>query len=141
MRGELRYEGKGKRLYACDVAGELIQEFKDDATAFDGIKHDVIAGKGRLNCAISSFFFERLAAAGIPLFLDAAHSTAHNKVMVMDRQRVLTGSYNFKKDADAKNAENLLVLDSPELAKLYLDNYEAHKAHSEPYEGVPATAP
>jgi phosphoribosylaminoimidazole-succinocarboxamide synthase len=65
MRGELKYEGKGKRLYASDVADELIQEFKDDATAFDGIKHDVIAGKGRLNCAISSFFFEKLHAAGI----------------------------------------------------------------------------
>jgi phosphoribosylaminoimidazole-succinocarboxamide synthase len=65
MRGELKYEGKGKRLYASDVAGELIQEFKDDATAFDGIKHDVIAGKGQLNCAISSFFFEKLHDAGI----------------------------------------------------------------------------
>jgi len=65
MRGKLKYEGKGKRLYASDVEGELIQEFKDDATAFDGIKHDVIAGKGQLNCAISSFFFEKLAAAGI----------------------------------------------------------------------------
>ena len=65
MRGKLKYEGKGKRLYASDVEGELIQEFKDDATAFDGIKHDVIAGKGQLNCAISSFFFEKLQAAGI----------------------------------------------------------------------------
>jgi len=65
MRGKLKYEGKGKRLYASDVEGELIQEFKDDATAFDGIKHDVIAGKGQLNCAISSFFFEKLATAGI----------------------------------------------------------------------------
>ena len=65
MRGELKYEGKGKQLYASDVAGELIQVFKDDATAFDGIKHDVIAGKGELNCAISSFIFEKMHAAGI----------------------------------------------------------------------------
>ncbi len=65
MRGELKYEGKGKQLFASDVAGELIQVFKDDATAFDGVKHDVIAGKGALNCAISSFIFERLHEAGI----------------------------------------------------------------------------
>lgn len=65
MRGELKYEGKGKQLYATDVAGELIQVFKDDATAFDGIKHDVITGKGQLNCAISSFFFEKLHEAGV----------------------------------------------------------------------------
>jgi len=65
MRGELLYEGKGKQLYASDVEDELIQLFKDDATAFDGIKHDVIAEKGELNCAISTFFFERLFDAGI----------------------------------------------------------------------------
>jgi len=65
MKGELKYEGKGKQLYASDKADELIQVFKDDATAFDGKKHDVIAEKGELNCAISSFFFERLQEAGI----------------------------------------------------------------------------
>ena len=65
MRGKLLYEGKGKQLYASDVEDELIQVFKDDATAFDGIKHDVIAEKGELNCAISSFFFERLFDAGV----------------------------------------------------------------------------
>ncbi len=65
MRGELVYEGKGKQLFASDVDNELIQVFKDDATAFDGIKHDVIKGKGVLNCALSTFFFERLREAGI----------------------------------------------------------------------------
>jgi len=65
MRGELMYEGKGKQLYESGKAGELIQVFKDDATAFDGVKHDVIAGKGELNCAISSFFFEKMHEAGI----------------------------------------------------------------------------
>ncbi len=65
MRGELLYEGKGKQLFASDVESELIQVFKDDATAFDGIKHDVIEGKGALNCAMSTFFFERLHGAGI----------------------------------------------------------------------------
>jgi len=65
MRGELLYEGKGKQLFASDAENELIQVFKDDATAFDGIKHDVIKGKGELNCAMSTFFFERLHEAGI----------------------------------------------------------------------------
>ncbi len=62
---QLKYEGKGKRLYASDPPGELIQQFKDDATAFDGKKHDVIAGKGVLNCAISTFFFHHLQRAGV----------------------------------------------------------------------------
>ncbi|RMH51340.1 MAG: phosphoribosylaminoimidazolesuccinocarboxamide synthase [Zetaproteobacteria bacterium] len=66
MTATLKYEGKGKRLFATDEPGVLIQQFKDDATAFDGKKHAVIASKGVLNCAISTFFFEQLAAAGIP---------------------------------------------------------------------------
>ncbi|MDQ6955545.1 MAG: phosphoribosylaminoimidazolesuccinocarboxamide synthase [Mariprofundaceae bacterium] len=65
MKTILKYEGKGKALYSTETAGELIQIFKDDATAFDGKKHDVIAGKGKLNCAISSYFFEELHKAGI----------------------------------------------------------------------------
>jgi len=63
--GTLKYEGKGKRLFASDEAGILIQQFKDDATAFDGKKHDIIAHKGVLNCAISTYFFTQLAQQGI----------------------------------------------------------------------------
>ena len=63
--GTLKYEGKGKRLFATDQPGVLIQQFKDDATAFDGKKHDRIAHKGVLNCAISTFFFQQLAERGI----------------------------------------------------------------------------
>jgi len=74
-----------------------------------------------------------LAQAGIPVFIDGAHPVAHNKVMIIDGQRVITGSFNFKQGADEKYADNLLILDSPELARLYRENYEAHKAHSEPY--------
>ncbi len=65
MKGALLYEGKGKQLFASETEGELIQVFKDDATAFDGEKHDVIAGKGELNCAISTYFFESLHEAGV----------------------------------------------------------------------------
>ncbi len=65
MRGSLMYEGKGKRLFASDVEAELIQVFKDEATAFDGAKHAEEQGKGALNCALSSYFFERLEEAGI----------------------------------------------------------------------------
>lgn len=78
MRGSLIYEGKGKQLFASQTEGELIQLFKDDATAFDGIKHDVIAGKGELNCAISSFIFEKLHVAGV-----ASHYVARTSPIEM----------------------------------------------------------
>ncbi len=53
--------------------------------------------------------------------------------MIIDGEAVLTGSFNFTKQADEKNAENLLVLHSSALAKTYLSNWQEHKAHSEEY--------
>ena len=47
------YEGKSKRLFTTENPHELIMEFKDDATAFNGVKKAVLADKGRLNCAIN----------------------------------------------------------------------------------------
>jgi len=64
-KGKMLYEGKAKRLWATDDPGRLIQEFKNDATAFDGTKHEVIAGKGKLNNAISSHFFSLLRDEGL----------------------------------------------------------------------------
>ncbi len=60
------YEGKAKIIYEGSEAGTVIQYFKDDATAFNGEKHDVIAGKGVLNNRISSHLMTKLEAIGIP---------------------------------------------------------------------------
>lgn len=60
------YEGKAKILYEGTEPGTLIQHFKDDATAFNAKKHDVIEGKGVLNNRISEFIFENLGQIGIP---------------------------------------------------------------------------
>jgi len=75
------------------------------------------------------------AHAGIPTYIDAAHAIAHNKVMVIDKAMVITGSFNFTKAAEEKNAENLLIIRSKELAKAYIENWERHKTHSERYKG------
>jgi phosphatidylserine/phosphatidylglycerophosphate/cardiolipin synthase-like enzyme len=72
--------------------------------------------------------------AGIPVWIDAQHAIAHNKVMVIDGYTVLTGSFNFTTAAEEHNAENLLVIRSPELARQYADNWNAHLEHSERYE-------
>jgi len=74
-----------------------------------------------------------LKNAGIPVFIDAAHAIAHNKVMVLDGDTVITGSFNFTKAAEERNAENVLIVKDKGLAKLYRDNWEAHKDHSEAY--------
>jgi len=72
-----------------------------------------------------------LVHAGIPTWIDPAHAIAHNKVMVIDGHIVATGSFNFTRAAEERNAENLLILDSPELAALYAKNWQAHLQHSE----------
>ena len=60
------YEGKAKRLFQGDEAGTIIQYFKDDATAFNAQKKDVIIGKGILNNLISAHLFPALGELGIP---------------------------------------------------------------------------
>ena len=60
------YEGKAKVLYEGPEPGTLIQYFKDDATAFNAKKHEVIEGKGVLNNRISEFVFQKLNDIGVP---------------------------------------------------------------------------
>ncbi len=74
-----------------------------------------------------------LANMGIPTYIDSVHAIAHNKVMIIDMETVITGSFNFTKAAEEKNAENVLILVSKELARVYIDNWLKHKEHSEPY--------
>jgi phosphoribosylaminoimidazole-succinocarboxamide synthase len=62
----LLYEGKAKKVYATDDPGLVIQEFKNDATAFDGVKHDQIKGKGVANAQIAGILMGYLNNKGIP---------------------------------------------------------------------------
>ena len=60
------YEGKAKDLYEGPEPGTLVQYFKDDATAGNGAKHEIIDGKGVLNNRISEYVFSKLNTLGIP---------------------------------------------------------------------------
>ncbi|AQX19854.1 phosphoribosylaminoimidazolesuccinocarboxamide synthase [Bartonella sp. WD16.2] len=60
------YEGKAKILYEGPEPGTYIQFFKDDATAFNAKKHEIIDGKGVLNNRISEYIFTQLGRLGIP---------------------------------------------------------------------------
>jgi phosphoribosylaminoimidazole-succinocarboxamide synthase len=60
------YEGKAKILYEGPEPGTLIQHFKDDATAFNAKKHEIVEGKGVLNNRISEYIFQRLNEIGVP---------------------------------------------------------------------------
>ena len=60
------YEGKAKILYEGPEPGTLVQYFKDDATAFNAKKKEIIEGKGVLNNRLSEFFMSGLNNIGIP---------------------------------------------------------------------------
>lgn len=62
----LIYSGKVKSLYSGAQKDLLIMEFRDDITAFNGIKHEQLAGKGRVNNQINAFLMTELNKAGIP---------------------------------------------------------------------------
>ena len=72
-----------------------------------------------------------LAAAGIPVKIDAVHRIAHNKVMVIDGETVITGSFNFTEAAELRNAENVFIVWDRAAAEKYLENWRVHEGHSQ----------
>ena len=73
-----------------------------------GIRVEVILDKSQRTGKYSSSTF--LMNARIPTYIDAEHAIAHNKIILIDRSVVITGSFNFTKAAEEKNAENLLII-------------------------------
>ena len=67
---------------------------------------------------------ERLLDAGIPVLIKSGSGYMHNKFIVIDRKKVLSGSFNYSSNADTKNDENLILIISEEIAKLYFDEFE-----------------
>jgi len=97
-----------------------------------GVKVQVILDKSNETEKYSAADF--LAHGGVPVLIDDKHEIAHNKIMIIDGETVITGSFNFTKAAEEHNAENLLVIHNRELAAKYEKNYQEHLAHSVKYE-------
>jgi phosphatidylserine/phosphatidylglycerophosphate/cardiolipin synthase-like enzyme len=81
----------------------------------------------------------QLVEAGIPVGLEVRYQSAHNKIVLIDPEEahpiVVTGSFNFTFSAQARNAENLLILrDNPPLAQAYLANWRRHRGEALAYE-------
>lgn len=99
-----------------------------------GCKVTVILDKSQKTEKYSSADF--LAHAGVTTLIDSKHAIAHNKIIIIDEKTVITGSFNFTKAAEERNAENLLVLKNDDkLVAEYVSNFWAHGKHSEPYRG------
>ena len=99
-----------------------------------GVKIEVILDRSQRSQKYSSADF--VAHAGIPTYIDSAHAIAHNKIMIIDRSILITGSFNFTKAAENNNAENLLIMKGNKpLVDRYIQNFNEHKGHSERYLG------
>ncbi|HOX06176.1 MAG TPA: phospholipase D family protein [Planctomycetota bacterium] len=96
-----------------------------------GVKVRAVLDKSQRSEKFSELDF--LARAGIPTRVDSRHAIAHNKVMVIDGETVITGSFNFTKAAEERNAENLLIIRDKKLAELYAASWREHEEHSEAY--------
>ena len=98
-----------------------------------GVQVQVILDKSQRSEKYSSADF--LANQGVPTLIDANHAISHNTVMIIDGEIVISGSFNFTKAAQEKNAENVLIIRDPVLAAQYSQNWEAHRPHSQLYVG------
>lgn len=107
------------------VAQALIAAHKE------GVKVEVILDKSERQEGFTPATM--MANAGIPVYLDGTHAVMNNRIVIIDAKIVMTGSFNFNSASEEMNAENLLFLQSNELAKLYRDNWFNHRKHSEKY--------
>ena len=96
-----------------------------------GVKVEIIMDKSERQEGFTSATM--VANAGIPVYLDGKHAVMNNRVVMIDGKIVMTGSFNFNTASEKMNAENLLILQSAELADIYRENWLSHKKHSEKY--------
>ena len=69
--------------------------------------------------------YEEMKAAGLPVVRDGNPGAMHHKVIVVDEETVITGSYNFSKNAEEHNSENLLIIKgNPDIAQAYLAEFD-----------------
>jgi phosphatidylserine/phosphatidylglycerophosphate/cardiolipin synthase-like enzyme len=102
-----------------------------EAAAARGVRVRIVVDDSQLTERYS--LADEAARAGLEVWVDDPSGIAHNKVMVIDGTVVITGSFNFSRSAQERNAENLLVLRDPGLASRYAENWERRRAVSLPF--------
>ncbi len=70
---------------------------------------------------------------GLSIILDKKHAIQHNKVIIIDKKWVHTGSFNFSANAENRNAENSIWCQDAAMAKLFIADFAKHKEHGVPF--------
>ncbi len=94
-----------------------------------GVEVQVVVDKSQKSA--TKELAEEVAKAGVATWVDSKHAIAHNKVIILDGKTVSTGSFNFTASAELHNAENLLIAHDPAMAKVYEENFQKHRGHSD----------
>lgn len=137
---EISKSKKSLDVQAFTFTSAAIAKSIIDATK-RGIVVRLILDSGELTDKYSSVsFFNNL---GLDVMIDKVHAIAHNKIIIIDGKILITGSFNFTKNAESSNAENLLVIRNMQyVVDAYKINFETHYKHSIPYKSIVApTAP
>ena len=115
------YEGKAKKVFATDDPDVVIVDYKDDATAFNGIKKGSIAGKGVINNRMSTHMMRTLEAEGIPTHLIeelSERETAVKKVSIVPLE-VIVRNISAGSFAKRFGVEEGIVFDDPTIEFSY----------------------
>ena len=115
------YEGKAKKVFATDDPDVVIVDYKDDATAFNGIKKGSIAGKGVINNRMSNHMMRKLEAEGIPTHLIeelSERETAVKKVSIVPLE-VIVRNISAGSFAKRFGVEEGIVFDAPTIEFSY----------------------
>ena len=91
-----------------------------------GVKVQVILDRSNMSKKGYSKLMD-LKEAGVDISLDIVPGIAHNKVMIIDEKKVITGSFNFTEAADKRNSENVIIIEDKETVKQYLNNWYNRK--------------
>ncbi len=98
-----------------------------------GLRVRIITDNDKLNDKGSDI--EELAKAGIPLRVDRTRAHMHHKFAVIDKKRILTGSYNWTRSAEKYNHENVLLSDQSKAVKAYQTEFDKLWEQMEDFDG------
>ena len=118
---EQLYEGKAKKVFSTEDPNVVIVSYKDDATAFDGLKKGTITGKGAINNQMTNFLMQQLEKAGVPThFVEelSERETAVKKVSIVPLEVIIR---NISAGSFAKRygVEEGIVFDAPTIEFSY----------------------
>jgi len=103
--------------FTSDKIGEvIIKKFKEEI-----LVEGVFEKKGS-DTEYSEYI--KMKIEGIPVKLDANKYIMHHKIIIIDDYRIITGSFNVSKNANNRNDENIIIIDSLELASKYIEEFK-----------------